>query len=235
MSSLYAVELSDVLKRFACEGGLKTVFTQADLKVREGEFIAVRGSSGSGKTTLLNMIAAMTPPNKGTVSVFGENLLKIPDRPEWRLKTIGFISREAILAPYLSPRQHLLQGIPAGSTSYRNASAKADGILGDLGLGAVSDESLEGLNERDRVLTTIALVLMNTPRLILADDPARTLTGSQGTDVLCRLITFARRNRITVIIAGNDRILHEEADRIFTLKQGRVVPYPEETPLKQAE
>ncbi|MCD8510322.1 MAG: ATP-binding cassette domain-containing protein [Bacillus sp. (in: Bacteria)] len=142
------------------------------------------------------MIAAMTPPNKGTIKVLGKDLLSIDKRPEWRLDNIGFITSEGALMPYLTPKQNLLTGIPTDNPNYPIKENEAEQILLDLGFTfETMNESLEGLSLKEQVLATIARIFMTNPKLILADEPTKELSGEQEKDVLNQLFHFAKKKR----------------------------------------
>ncbi|WP_096189305.1 ATP-binding cassette domain-containing protein [Evansella halocellulosilytica] len=216
---MYAVELKNVLKRFADGTGLNVLFDEMNLQVHEGELIVVSGGDRTGKTTLLKMIAAMTPPNKGTVEVFGKDLLTIKHRTEWRLEHIGFITDEGCLIPFLTTKQNLLLGTPSDHSNYKRTEEEAERILSELGFSKEKmNETLEGLDSKEQVLATIARILMTKPKLILADEPTKQLTGIDGQEVLSMLLRFAKKNGSTVIIVSNDDSIKEFADKIYMLE-----------------
>ncbi|MDQ0253898.1 putative ABC transport system ATP-binding protein [Evansella vedderi] len=216
---MYAVSLTNVLKRFSNGSEMKVLFENMDFHVTEGELVVISGGEKTGKSTLLRMIAAMTPPNKGTVKVLGKDLLALKKRPEWRLDNIGYITNEGALIPYLTPKQNLLLGIEADDPIYRVKENEAEQILLDLGFTFESmNETLEGLSSKDQILATIARIFMTNPKLILADEPTKELTGNEGNEVLTQLFRFARKKGSTIIVISNDPTIIEEADRFYKLK-----------------
>ncbi|UCZ51902.1 ATP-binding cassette domain-containing protein [Bacillus shivajii] len=220
---MFAVEVNNVLKRFASGADLNVIFDKVNLQVEEGDFIVISGGSQSGKTTLLKMIAAMTPPNKGSVKVFGEDLLNIKHRTEWRLENIGFITDEGCLIPFLTTKQNLLLGTPSDDSTYKRTEAEAERILSDLGFTEEKmNETLEGLDDKEQVLATIARILMTKPKLILADEPTKQLSGIEGQEVLTNLFRFAKKNGSTVIIASNDECMMELTDQVYSLENNRL-------------
>ncbi|MCR6107248.1 ATP-binding cassette domain-containing protein [Salipaludibacillus agaradhaerens] len=224
-----AVELTNVLKRFSNGNGsdMTILFENMDFSVREGELVVVSGNQGSGKSTLLQMIAAMTPANKGTVNVFGEDLLSVHKRTEWRLNTIGFINADSCLIPYLSARQNLLIGLKKEDTGYEAKQAHATAILSELGFSEETmDESIEALDDKQQLLATIGRIFMTQPKLILADEPAKALKGEESEELLTRLIHFSRQHGLTVIIATNDSSIIKKADRHVVVENHRLVEYP---------
>ncbi|SDY79162.1 putative ABC transport system ATP-binding protein [Evansella caseinilytica] len=218
------VTLKNVMKRFSDGSKMTILFNHMNFDVAEGELVVITGEEKSGKTTLLQMIAAMTPPNKGSVEVFGENLLHIKKRPQWRLDNIGFITDEGCLVPYLTAKQNLLLGVPADDTSYLFKEKQAEKILAELGFTKpMMNETLEGLDTKEQVLATVARVFMTTPRLILADEPTKMLIGHEGHEVLRKIIRFAKKQNATLIIVSNDPTIIQESDRFFKLEHCTLV------------
>ncbi|ADU30941.1 ABC transporter ATP-binding protein [Evansella cellulosilytica] len=216
---MYAVDLKNVLKRFSNGSDMTVLFNNMNLHVSEGELVVITGGKQSGKSTLLRMIAAMTPPNKGSVTVFGENLLSIKQRTEWRLQNIGFITNEGCLIPYLTAKQNLLLGISPNDPKYVEVESRAVEILRHLGLSDEKmNESFEGLSSKEQIITTIGRIFMTNPKLILADDPTNELSDNDGQEVLNQLMRYAKKHCSTIIIASNDPCIMESADRVFELE-----------------
>lgn len=214
-----AVKVQNVLKRYSNGTEMKVLFEELNFHVSEGELIVISGEAQTGKSTLLQMIAAMTPPNKGTIEVLGTNLLSIDKRPEWRLNNIGYITSDGCLMPYLTPKQNLLLGISNDSPKYPVKENEAEQILLDLGFTFENmNETLEGLSTKEQVLATIARIFMTNPKLILADEPTKELSDEQGKDVLSQLFRFARKKGSTVIVVSNDATILETADRAYLLE-----------------
>ncbi|MBU9720526.1 MULTISPECIES: ATP-binding cassette domain-containing protein [Bacillaceae] len=217
---MYVVDLKNVLKRFHDGTQMKVLYDNMNFHVSEGELAVITGRKESGKSTLLNMIAAMTPPNKGKVNVLGQDLLQIKERHEWRLKNIGFITDEGCLIPYLTVKQNLLLGIPTDDRNFMKKEQEAENILVELGFTEESmNESLEGLSSKEQILATVARVFMTNPRLILADEPTKELTGKEGKEVLQRLLDFARKQKSTVVVVSDDESIISQADTYFILEE----------------
>ncbi|PYZ93327.1 ABC transporter [Salipaludibacillus keqinensis] len=219
-----AIELNNVVKRFSNGSDMTLLFEDMNLTVREGELVVISGEEGIGKSTLLRMIAAMTPANKGSVQVFGEDLVSIRKRTEWRLANIGYINDEGCLMPYLSAKQNLLVGLKEEDPQYAEREKEAKAILADLGFSEDKfKESIEGLDDKHQMLATIARILMTSPKIILADEPTKELEGEDGAAVLDKLLHFAKKQGSTVIIVTNDPSIHHLADRHFTVSNRQLV------------
>ncbi|WP_026690112.1 ABC transporter ATP-binding protein [Alteribacter aurantiacus] len=229
-----AVEMKHVLKQYFDGTQMNILFNDLNLTVKEGELVVIQGKPGSGKSTLLNMIAAMTPPNKGSVKVFGRNLLSVTRRLEWRSDTIGYISNNCSLMPYLTVKQNLLLGFQTGTADDSKAEQQAMTLLSELGMDHKRfDEAIEGLEQKDQILATIGRIFMAEPKLVLADEPTKSLDGKEGADVLGKLLFFTRKKGTTVIIVSNDENLAEMADRTLKMENGRLLSVKSEEKLNR--
>ncbi|WP_416151116.1 ATP-binding cassette domain-containing protein [Salipaludibacillus sp. HK11] len=219
-----AIELSNVLKRFSNGSEMTLIFENMNFSVRKGELIVISGNEKTGKSTLLRMIAAMTPANKGTVEVFGQDLISIRKRTEWRLENIGYINEEGCLMPYLTAKQNLMLGLDTEDPRFDEVEKKATNILVDLGFSNEKlNDSIEGLDDKHQILATIARILMTNPKIILADEPTKELSGDDGKVVLDKLLNFTKKQQSTVIIVTNDDSIHSRADRHFTVENYQLV------------
>lgn len=219
-----AISLSNVLKRFSDGEQLHVIFEDMNFQVKEGELIAISGKEGTGKSTLLQMIAAITPPNKGTVEVFGQDIIDIKKRSDWRVQTIGFMNDESVLMPYMSIKENLLLGLSEDDPKYPARLKRAHEILHDLDFPEVEmNESIEALDDEKQILATIARILMNNPKIILADEPTKALPGERGKEVIDHLLAFAEKQGTTVIIVTEDEDLVQRADKFYHVEDRQLV------------
>lgn len=219
-----AIQISNVLKRFSDGNDLKVIFENMDFVVREGEMVVISGQEGVGKSTLLQMIAAITPPNKGTVEVFGQDIINIRKRTDWRVQTIGYINDESVLMPYLSIQENLMLGLTEDDPKYRSRLERAHEILKELHFPENRiNESIEALDDEEQILATIARILMTNPKIILADEPTKALPGESGKDVIEHLLAFAEKQGTTVVIVTEDDDLVKRADRYYHVENQRLI------------
>lgn len=229
---MIAIELNNVLKRFLNGSEMTLLFEDVNLSVNEGELVVISGEEGTGKSTLLRMIAAMTPANKGTVQVFGKDLVTLKKRTQWRLENIGYINDESLLIPYLTTTQNLLIGLKEEDPGYEAQKEKALATLNDLGFSKEKlNDSIEGLDDEHQMLATIARILLTNPKLILADEPTRELNGEAGAAVLERLLSFAKKQQTTVIIVTNDSSIHDKADKHYIVENHQLVEKSQQKPV----
>lgn len=218
-----AISAKNVFKKYITGNGKNILFNDVSLQIMEGEIIYVSGDFGSGKTTLLKMIAAMTPPNEGTIEVFGRNLLTIECRTDWRLKHIGFLTNSDALIPYLTVRQHLFMGLDETTPDYEIMKDDADFILSTVGLcESQLDLYPEHLLNFERLKITLARVLMTNPRILLLDEFASELNDEELFEFHRIFVEFARMRNITIVLTG-ERVHCDIADRILKLENGKIL------------
>lgn len=219
---MYAITAKNVQKKYTNGNSYNILFEDLSLFVQEGEIVFISGQLGSGRTTLLKMIAAMTPPNHGTIEVFGENLLTIEHRSDWRLKHIGFLTNEDCLLPYLTVKQHLLMGQTENGIDTNHIHSEAEYILAMLD---ITEHKLllypEQLTKIDRLKITAARVLMTNPRLLLVDEFTKDVVEDDRYDLYKLLVEFARAHNTTLVITDEQDYCYS-FDRKLKLENGKL-------------
>ena len=193
-----------------------------------GEFLAIVGPSGSGKTTLLAMIGGLLTPTAGSIEVNGRDIATLSKRDQaaYRRSTVGYVFQANNLVPYLTARENLLVISAIGGLPRAEAARRADQLLEELGLakraGALATELSGG--ERQRV--AIARALMNSPRLVLVDEPTASLDSARGKQVVESLIAEVKGRNVLGIIVTHDPDMAAMADRILAMHDGELREEP---------
>lgn len=196
-----------------------------NLRVHQGECVALMGPSGSSKTTLLHCIAGIRLPTGGTVMVAGRRITDMsePKRAAHRLHQMGIVVQSAELLPELSVGKNVelplrLMGVRA---SKRAASSKA--ILAQLGVEALAGASPETVSAGEAQRVAIARAVVHEPALVLADEPTGALDEANAAVVAGLLSRCARSLGMGILIATHDPLVARTADRIVHLRSGRLV------------
>lgn len=219
---MYVISANNISKKYISGKQKIILFNDLSLNVHEGEIISISGQYGSGRTTLLKMIAAMTPPNHGTIEVFGENILTIEKRSDWRLKHIGFLTNQEALIPYFTAKQHLLMGQNDDDPDFEFFNEEAQYILTMLGINETKlSQYPDQLAEFDRLKITVARVLMTNPRLLLVDEIATNLSSEERFSLYSTLVEFSQNQNITIISTENYNNCF--FDRMYRLTDGKLV------------
>ena len=194
------------------------------LEITTGSLTAIVGPSGSGKSTLLNLIGALDRPTEGNVSIDGQAIERASDevRTKFRRDRIGFVFQFFNLLPTMTARENVL--LPAKLAGRRGASnvQRADALLDSVGLGARREHKPEQLSGGEMQRVAIARALMMDPPLILADEPTGNLDTQTGEQVLA-LLRGAVDARRTVVLVTHDPRIAERADRVLTIRDGKLV------------
>lgn len=196
-----------------------------DLEVKEGEFAALVGPSGSGKTTLLNIIGGLDAPSEGSARINGTEIttMKEAELSDFRLFQLGFIFQAYNLVAVLSALENVelvmvLQGFSAAERRQRAAH-----YLDLVGLGKVMDRRPSALSGGQQQRVAVARALAAGPRLVLADEPTANLDSDNATALLDIMHRLSREEKTTFIFSTHDRRVMERAERIITLRDGKIV------------
>ena len=195
-----------------------------DLEVEEGEFAALVGPSGSGKTTLLNVIGGLDTPSAGRVTVDGTEITAMSEAAlsGFRLFELGFIFQAYNLVAVLTALENVelvmvLQGRGAAERRER-----ARHYLDLVGLGSVMDRRPSALSGGQQQRVAVARALAAGPRLVLADEPTANLDSDNATALLDIMHRLAREEGTTFLFSTHDPRVMERAERIVTLRDGRI-------------
>jgi len=212
------IEIKDLSKIYASDLGEVKALDNVSLYISKGEFIVIRGASGSGKTTLLLMIGAMLNPSKGKILFDQEDIyrLSITKRNKFRASNIGFVFQMFHLLPYLT----LLENVNVMTLGKKNAEAKK--LLTDLGLEDRMNHKPQALSAGEKQRTAVARALINHPKIILADEPTGNLDPENAEEVLNSFVQFQKKGG-TVIVVTHGKEADKYADRIISLKNGKII------------
>ena len=203
----------------------RVLLQSGDLAVAEGEVVAVTGRSGSGKTSLLHCLAGITRPSAGAVWIGEDRLdvLSVHARAAVRLRRIGMVFQFAELLPELNVLDNVT--LPArlagrGEDDARNRACK---LLTELGLAGKERQPATVLSGGEAQRVAIARAMVNTPNVVLADEPTGALDEENAQAVGMTLARLAREHGAAVIIATHDGALADLADRRVALTKGELV------------
>ena len=219
-----SIELRQVTKHYGIGKDQRVAAAdEVSLSIGPGDFVAVAGASGSGKSTLLHLIGAMDRPDSGTVVVGGTDVtaLRGPALAAYR-RGVGFVFQRYHLLPALTA----LDNVIAPLLPYRTGANKRDRgreLLAAVGLDG-RQQSLPGRmsgGEQQRV--AIARALVNTPSLLLADEPTGNLDSKTATEILDLIARLRHEHQMTTIIATHDPQIAARCERMILLRDGAVV------------
>ena len=196
-----------------------------DLRMDEGEMIAVVGRSGSGKTTLLNVLAGMQVPSAGTVRVAGFDLttLTTRQRDHYRCEAVGYLWQNIQLniTPELSAVANVQLPMLAAGVAPSERRERSARLLDALGILHRADHLPSHLSSGEKQRLGLAIALANRPRLLLADEPTGQLDRNTARHVLDDLRTLQSELGTSVLLVTHDHQVERHVDRVIAIRDGR--------------
>jgi putative ABC transport system ATP-binding protein len=221
------LEVQDLVKHYRVGDGepIRAV-DGLSLSIAAGELVALYGPSGSGKTTLLTVIAALARPDAGRVIVDGRDLGSLSDAEQsrYRLRDLGFVDQTFDLLPGGNVVQNAAMKLWLLEHT-RNAEERIQPLLVRLGLGERLSHRTDQLSMGERQRVMLARALSTEPKLLLADEPTGNLDTHRGRDVLELIRAICHERQTAVLLATHDPQATAFADRVHTLRDGRLVDY----------
>jgi len=218
------IEAYDVHKTYAAGAKKLHVLKGINLEIAQAGFVSILGPSGAGKSTLLHILGGLDKPNKGRVSFDGINLAAASDekRALIRRDRIGFVFQfYHLLSGFSAIENVLLPACIAGKAGAGRQKAKA--LLIDMGLGARLDHKPRELSGGEQQRVAIARALVNEPDVLLCDEPTGNLDSQMGESIIRLLQRLNRDKQLTLVIVTHDAEIAGKADRVFHIKDGRLV------------
>ena len=214
------IEISDMRFRYD-EGEFR--LNVPDLRVENGERVAVVGPSGSGKTTLLNLIAGIVQPQSGAIVVAGHKLAELDDGAVrgFRIENIGLVFQEFELLEYLDVLDNVLLPYRINSSLKLtdDVRQRVVDLLESVGIGDMLDRYPDQLSQGERQRVAVCRALLVKPSLLLADEPTGNLDPANKGRVLDILIDYAAANDATLVTVTHDRDLLDRFARVIDFRQ----------------
>lgn len=215
------IRVTDIRKRY----GSLEVLRGVSLDVARGEVVSIVGASGAGKTTLLQIVGSLTHPDGGRVEIDGTDLFALDDKAlsRFRNRHIGFVFQFHHLLPEFTAFENVCLPGLIGGRDRREVETRAAELLGLMGLSARRDHKPSALSGGEQQRTAIARALVNSPAVLLADEPSGNL-DSRNREEIHRLF-FELRERLgqTIVLVTHDEGLAARADRMVTMSDGRIL------------
>lgn len=219
------LEAENVIKLYKQYDATVTAVDRVNLKVNDGEFIAIIGASGSGKSTLLHIMAGLDKPNSGTVKIRSNDITKMKkdELSRFRGQYIGFIFQKHNLIPQFTALENIL--IPTVMCNkeecrYEEHLKKLVSLLGlEDRLHHLPSELSGGQQQR----VAIARALINRPQVLFADEPTGNLDRKNADEVLSLLLETRKAIGQTIIMVTHDLTIADKADRIYKMDGGKLL------------
>lgn len=217
------INIQEITKRYEMGSNIVMALDGISIDIHEGEFVAIVGPSGSGKSTLMNIIGCLDIVTSGTY-VLNQIPIQEYDQDELadiRNQQIGFIFQQFNLLPSFTAIENVMMPMTYAKVAKKQREFKAAELLKTVGLGDRMDHKPTELSGGQQQRVSIARALANDPAIILADEPTGALDSKTGKEVLT-LLKSLNSNGKTVIVITHDHEVARFANRVITLKDGKV-------------
>lgn len=219
------LETVDLIKQYKQYDDVVYAVDRVNLKVHEGEFVAIIGSSGSGKSTLLNLCAGIDRPNAGAVKIRSRDITKMnsDELSRFRGMNIGIVFQKHNLIPQFTTYENIL--VPTmmcrrNDLSYQEHLKKLIDLLGlSDRLHHLPSELSGGQQQR----VAIARALINMPQILFADEPTGNLDRKNADEVLDLLLETRRTIGLTLVMVTHDMKIAKRADTVYTMENGNLL------------
>lgn len=224
MNDPVLLSVKNVSKHYGQGQILVKAVDKVNLEVQRGDILLIKGPSGSGKTTLLTLIGLLLKPTSGSILYNGADIAKLgqSERASFRLKKIGFIFQSFNLIPSLNAFENVAIAARLNKNNKTETSERVTELLSILGIKNRSKHLPEELSGGERQRVAIARALINSPEIILADEPTANLDSKSGEEVIKMLCQIACQQNKAVIIVSHDDRIEASVKRIITIEDGKL-------------
>ena len=192
------------------------------LEIYDGEIVAIVGKSGTGKSTLLHILGALDKPDSGEVLFDGNNVFQMKEKQvsDFRNKSIGFIFQFHHLLPEFTALENVMI---AAMISGDKKEDKAKELLNEVGIGERINHKPAEISGGEAQRVAIARALINSPRLVLADEPTGNLDTENAEAVMDILFKLRDKFNHTFVIVTHNEDFAKKCDRVIHVKDGMVI------------
>ena len=199
-----------------------------DLEIEKAASLAIVGPSGAGKSTLLHILGGLDRPSSGKVFVDGLDLYTLKDnkRAGLRNKRIGFVFQFYHLLPEFTALENVMMPALMALDSRLKAQGirkTTESLMRELGLGDRMQHRPGELSGGEQQRVAIGRSLINSPDVLLCDEPTGNLDSEMGEETLDLLFNLNKKNHATVVIVTHDRAIAKRADRVIEIRDGRII------------
>ena len=220
------LEFHQVSKTYGTGANEVHAVADIELEVDRGSLIAVMGPSGSGKSTLLTIAGSLEEPTSGEVFIDGESLQEMShnDKARLRRRTVGYVFQEFNLLAGLTAVENVSLPLELDGVSAKKSRLAGMTVLEELGLADRATRYPDELSGGERQRVAIARAVIGGRHLLLADEPSGALDQANGEAVM-RMLLSACKTGVAAVVVTHDAHLASWADRIVSLRDGRIVDH----------
>ncbi len=219
------ISLKEVTKIYTVGSQKLKALDDVSLDIRKGEFTCIIGRSGSGKSTLLNLMAGLEKPTRGSILLNGRHIERLSESQlvRLRLKYTGFIFQSFNLFPACTALDNVAMPLMYRGVDRLRRTVRARQMLKTVGLEDHLRHLPSELSGGQQQRTAIARALVTEPMILFADEPTGNLDSATSKDILELIRSSCRAHNTTLIMVTHDNEIAECADRILTIRDGKII------------
>lgn len=221
-----ALKVTDLCKTYVVNKRQNNVLRNVSLEIEEGEMVGVMGPSGSGKTTLLYTVSGMDTATAGTIRFFGEEMTKLSanEMSDIRLERMGFVFQQMYMLKNLSVYDNIV--LPAYQSASRKEkrseiNERAKVLMAKLGISDVADNDISEVSGGQLQRACIARSMINSPKIIFADEPTGALNKQNSKEVMKELNKLNEEGT-TIMMVTHDVNVASRCERVFYIEDGNI-------------
>lgn len=219
------IKVKDLYKLYRVGDEVVHALDGLDFQIYEGEFCAIVGTSGSGKSTLLNMLAGLEKPTKGEVVIADRHIEKLNEEQlvAFRRENIGFIFQSFHLLGTMNAVENVALPLSFRGVPRNVRMKKADAMLDLVKLGKHKKHLPKQMSGGQQQRVGVARALVVDPKIIFADEPTGNLDSHTSEEVMSLMKQVVREQNRTLVMVTHDAHLAEYADRVFHIRDGKIL------------
>jgi len=223
MEAKSVISLRGITRDFQLGAQTVHVLKGIDLDIRQGEYVALMGPSGSGKSTLMNILGCLDTPTLGSYHLAGRDVSRMDDRDlaAVRNKEIGFVFQTFNLIPRQTALQNVALPLVYAGASKKLRSERSVEVLAQVGLGDRMGHRPNQLSGGQRQRVAVARALVNSPSMILADEPTGNLDSTTSVEIM-KLFDDIHKAGNTLVVVTHEEDIAQHAHRIIRLRDGMI-------------
>lgn len=200
-----------------------TILNDINLRLEEGNSLAIIGASGSGKSTLLALLAGLDSPSEGKISLDGHDITALTEegRAKVRAHSVGFVFQSFQLLPGLTGLENVM--LPMELAGATNARERSEELLARVGLDSRANHYPKQLSGGEQQRVAIARAFASEPKILFADEPTGNLDSATGAKIIDLLFELNREKNTTLVLVTHEQRLAERCERRVTLEAGEIV------------
>jgi putative ABC transport system ATP-binding protein len=209
-------------KVYGSRGNVYTALQDIDLTIKQGEFVGIMGPSGAGKTTLLNIISTIDQPSSGTVTIGGEDIVKMNEEKlsVFRRNKLGFIFQDFNLLDTLTVKENIVLPLALSKVRLEELEKRLKEVATGLSIEDILNKYPYEISGGQKQRTAAARAIITKPALVLADEPTGALDSKSSTELLQALSDLNEKNSATIMMVTHDAFAASFCKKIIFIKDG---------------